>query len=749
MEVKNIIGLNDNGLRRYIIIVSVFQLAIFCLLWLNSMGLKVPFIWQIVGFIYLTILPGIGILRILKITKINLAEFILYTIGLSLSLLMIMGLFMNMVYPSLGIPKPFSQMTVIITIFAITTTLCILNIIVGGKNFDIMWTHIKITPIYLLSYSLPILSVLGTILVNFWHNNILLMLLIILIAIIFLAYSYSNSIDASHIVLSLIFTSVSLIWTHTLISSNLSTGDVIKEYYLTNLVIRDSYWNYTNSYTYNSALPIVVLAPIYSYACNIIDSAWIYKVIFPLIYSFVPIGLYIFYTKEYSSKVAYLASFFFLSFYASFTIIPDTNKQAISELFFVLILLIFFNKDINEVSKRILLIIFSSSLAISHYGTSYLVMFSLIFAGLFIAISDSNIVEYALNTLQSKVIRSPNVVIRKIPNHDNISLAFITFFCVFIFAWFIFISNSTIFVGLVGIGDHIRSTIADEFLSPESSRGAYYIAKEMVSPLHQAYKIFQISMQGFILIGFIGALLGRYNFLFKKLNLGFSLYWLSICILGILVSGFAAMNPARLYQISLFILSPFAILGMNTVLSLVPQSLIEIKINNKHIIISCILVVFFLFNTGFIFEVLNDHPDSLALSQEKIKKYGDITDKGSYYSQIILDQEVSSAKWLSRVGHFNDKTVIYATIGHGEGRAAIGGYGMIPFEKVKMLDNTTSILKPNSYIYLSYANLIDGIGLGLKQKIGTVTFFNFSEVKPILIGTNKIYENGGSEINSN
>jgi len=68
--------------------------------------LNIPFLCQILGLFFLTVLPGLLILQALKLNKIGSIEKLVLTVGLSISFLMFFGLFINNLLPSLGYATP-------------------------------------------------------------------------------------------------------------------------------------------------------------------------------------------------------------------------------------------------------------------------------------------------------------------------------------------------------------------------------------------------------------------------------------------------------------------------------------------------------------------------------------------------------------------------------------------------------------------------------------------------------------------
>ena len=75
-----------------------------------------PVVLQLIGFIYLTFVPGILILRILNLHKLGTLPVLLYSAGLSLATLMFTGFIMNTLFPLFGISDPISLVPLICTI---------------------------------------------------------------------------------------------------------------------------------------------------------------------------------------------------------------------------------------------------------------------------------------------------------------------------------------------------------------------------------------------------------------------------------------------------------------------------------------------------------------------------------------------------------------------------------------------------------------------------------------------------------
>ncbi|MDH5696700.1 MAG: hypothetical protein OEZ00_08925, partial [Dehalococcoidia bacterium] len=89
---------------------------------LGLIGLDLPGLRQLVGLLFLAFVPGILILRILKIHHIGVIESLLYSVGLSLAFVMATGVVVNFALPPLGISHP-------ITLFPLMGAVAIFSLI--------------------------------------------------------------------------------------------------------------------------------------------------------------------------------------------------------------------------------------------------------------------------------------------------------------------------------------------------------------------------------------------------------------------------------------------------------------------------------------------------------------------------------------------------------------------------------------------------------------------------------------------
>ena len=115
----------DKTFNKFFLFNCIFSIALISIILISEMGIAIPFIQTILGFIVALIIPGFLIIKILKLKEIHFIETGLYSIGLSLGLMMLLGFILNITLPEFGNNKPLSIWPIVIGII-------ILNIVLFG-----------------------------------------------------------------------------------------------------------------------------------------------------------------------------------------------------------------------------------------------------------------------------------------------------------------------------------------------------------------------------------------------------------------------------------------------------------------------------------------------------------------------------------------------------------------------------------------------------------------------------------------
>lgn len=699
----------------FVLAIVVFQLLVDMTILLNVVVVR-----QALGLVYLTIVPGAILLIFLRHDGLDFAEKFLFSVGLSIVSVMFIGLILNNIgllfqQPTLSTP------TLLITTNTLVFSLCALCYFIK-KNVQLSKTKLDFNLLSTLSLGLPILAAVGTTLVNSNGNSAILLVLIGIIASLVLASSIIKGINRPLILFTI---SVAVLFFGSLVSNYIIGYDSHPAYNVFKITQENGVWNSTIAdadsivLRSNQMLSVTILPTIYSEMLSL-QGTWVFKIVYPLIFAFVPVGLYQFYQKYMGKKEAFVAAFVILASMTFFYELPGLPAQIISELFLILLLITVFHKKISPTTKILFFIIFSGGMIVSHYGVSYIFLFLIAFTWL---------VSYIRK-------RQPTIT----ATHVILSATYVILFFAMAFLFYIYTSQSASFNSLVEMGGNIQRSFLNDLFNPlarqESALKAVGVGEPATSVWHWLGRIFQYAVQFFIILGIALVVLK------KKIvsNLDYEYFLMSLAMLvfaliPLVAPSFNLLNVTRTYHISLLFLAPFFVMGGISFFSSLPK--FREKRINPFLIISLVIISLFLFETGFVYELTGDVSYSTSLSKYRMNRT-------LYYGVGYLTESVDvySAMWLHSNLGLTANTRVYADVVSAS--FPLTSYAVFPRSQTEILTNTTTFDRSGAYVYLRNFNTFDGKIFGKGYIEGRV--WNTSDIIPQLMATSKIYTNGGTEI---
>lgn len=737
------------------------------------------YLGAIFSLIFLIIIPGMLIMLMLKIREIGFWEYLVYTIGLSVTFLMFAGLFINWVLPLIGVYKPLSTRPLLISF----DIFLLIFWIVALKRNNKIYLEVKPIRLDLINKSFliivtifPILSILGAITLNNNGPNYLpLIVLGGIAAYVFFIVLLRKKLNKNIYPWSIVMVSLSLLLAASLRSWYVSGVDTNLEYYIFQLIKEKQYWNVQIfSYAYNVCISVSILPTILSTFIKINDH-YIFKLIIPMVFSLTPLAIFLFLKKFTHEMLAFIAVFFFISqpTFINWASIPV--RQEIAYLFFALTLLVLFNEKFNRTLINSLFIIFGFSMVVSHYTTTYLAIFLFVFSYLIYFVLRKTkdkkpfLIIYKKLNLKEKIEKSAN----KVSSLNGIAIAILI---IFTLLWNSILPNST-----NNLIDFTHQTIKNmnKIFSEESIETGsintqwnifYYRPKNSTLLLRNYIKDASLEYQDksylslypkkiyenyqptvkyakgarpettqepklfifinlirklidvFLIIGVLWLLFGKYkkrtdNAEYIIMTL-FGLFLLGVLILLPLTSVF--YSTVRIYQQILVILSLPTVLGGLLIFKF-------FKKNYRLLFVSMIFITYYAFYSGLI--PYNIVGTGVTL---QLHNFG-----GMYEELYVHETEVKSSQWL-----FNNRTgdeFIYA-----DERASYKLWLSNKIDRNRIIKVVfPQVIDKRAYVYSSCTNVVEKRGFVFIE--GQVIGYNFPS-EFLNQNKNKIYNNGVTEI---
>jgi uncharacterized membrane protein len=450
-------------------------------------------------------------------------------------------------------------------------------------------------------------------------------------------------------------------------------------------------------------LSITILPTFYANLLNL-DPIILFKTVYPLIFALVPLCLYQLWQKYIGAKFALIAAFLFMAQQTFYSEMLGLNRQIVAELFFALLLLVILNKALKPASKAALFTIFSFGLVVSHYGLSEIFLFFAIAAFV-----------YAFITKRQT---------------SRVTLFSIVSFPVMMFFWYIYTSGSAVFDSILQFSNYVFSQFGD-FLNPASRGQTVMLGLGLESAptiWNTISRVFAYSVEILIVVGFVILITKKVKSNFDKDYMIFT--FIATAFLGalIIVPGLAnTLNMTRFFHILLFFLAPLCVIGGYFLASLVSK---RRKLVGSVLLVA-VLVPYFLFQVGFIYEVTGSDSWSVPLSGYRMQT-------SRLYGQFgyIDAYSVAGAQWLSKNVNTSGPT-LYS---NGPSRFnVLTCYGLVYRGYISEVNNVT-IMSNGSTLFLSTFETQEGvISSGAYSWNLTNLSFNLTDLS-------KVYTNGRCEI---
>ena len=737
------------------------------------------YLTAIFSFIFLTTVPGLLIILMLKIREVDFWEYLVYTIGLSIAFLMFGGLFINWVLPLIGIYKPLSTVPLLISF----DIFLLIFWIIALKRNNKIYLKVELPQLDLLNKSFlvipiifPILTILGAITLNNHGPNYLPLIVLGGIAIyVFLVALLRKKLNKNIYPWSIVMVSLSLLLAASLRSWYVSGIDTNLEYYIFQLIKEKQYWNVQQfSHAYNTCLSVSILPTILSTFIKI-NNQYIFKLIITMIFSLTPLVVYLFLKRFAHEILVFFAVFFFMSqpIFMNWASIPI--RQEIALLFFAFTLLVLFNENFNQTLKNSLFIIFGFSMVVSHYTTTYLAILLFVFSYFVYLVlrktknkKPFSIIYKKLN-LKEKIEKSANKV-------NSLNGIVIIILIIFTFLWNSILPSS--FDNLIDFSYQTIQNMNEIFVKSLSKSGSinqqmnifYYKPKDDTLLLRNyikdaaleyqdksylslyprtTYENYQLIVKHakgalpettsvpklfifinlirklikvFIIVGVLWLLFAKYK---KETS---STEYIILTLFGLLLIGAITILPLtpifydseRAYQQMLVIMSLPPVLGGLLIFNFV-------KKNYRLLFILMFFILYYAFHSGLI-------PYNTVGADVSLQLYN----FGDRYDQIYVHKtEIKSSEWL-----FNKRTnneFIYADVN--------ASYKFWFSSKIDINKTIRDVFPPvidkKAYVYSSYTNTVEKRGFVSTE--GSMIGYNFPS-DFLNQNKNKIYNNGSTEI---
>lgn len=683
--------------------------------------LDIPVLRELLAVPFLLILPGLLLLFLLKLDKLGLAEKIILTVALSVTFLMFFGVALNQICLELGHSKPLSTNTFVPSLSIVLLALTIWAYRRNKQAFSSFPFRVELSNksklLLTIPAFLPLLSILGMRLLNTSNDNMLLITLLadlIPLSLILLVI-FGRKISSDTYVLAIIMIGFALLSSTWLRAEHVLGHDVHSEYYLYHVTSLNGYWGseYVNlldpyAVQLSSCLSITILPATFQSFLDVSWEEYLFKGVYILICTLTPLAIFILARKYLGKLLAFLAAVFFMTQleWMDTAAGPRTN---LAIFFCAVTIMVLFHDRIGGISKKGLFTVFVASIIVSHYSTAYLFLFLLLFV-----------------FLASMIVKK-----HVIPRH--ITLVDIALIAVMTYLWHDVLTQGA-FSGATNFMSRLASNM-DNFFSADSRDADLGKAagQGLEGPFDFIRLVVSYTALLFVATGILATLARRKNIVsIPKLShlspeplqakfevehllftLGCGALLAATVILPFVTEGY---GMHRVYSTTAVGLSIFFIVG-----GIMLARFVHI---NSSLVVLLILIPYFLFVSGAIYELFGEH-NVKNISSEHI----------DLQHMLVHDQDIQSAKWLSD----NTENVSRIDTPDRYTRETLISQGLVPPIVVRF-DKIPYHKEVLGHLYLNHYNVANGKMIWHGAVLPMTDFSETFESK------NRIYVNGESEV---
>ncbi|WP_248898292.1 DUF2206 domain-containing protein [Haloplanus halobius] len=675
------------------------------------------------GFVLLTFVPGLLILRIIRdrFRPIDM----LYAVALSLAFSMFVAWLANAVYMQFQIiPKPFNGTTLVWIYVGVISVLTASAWYLTRDQTPVdeiycVFSYIceYNTKIILLLLTLPVFGVSGALFINrVGENTIALSVLAACAVLPLLVLQFDRK--RRYLGLSILAISFALVLQRALLATHLAFGDGMAEYSIAQNVLSTGYWIPTG--TKGAMVRIGPMQAAYKLVMDI-PLLWVFKIAHPVVFAFTPVIGYLLSTRYFSKEVAFLGSALYVFLPETYRLLPRNTRTGAAIFFTAVLVAVILDSDIKKRHRKFLALTFFWALITSHYGVGPLVLLLIIPA----------YVCYR--------------VLRYLGGESQPMAEFtgLTLYVVLTFGWYAYITRDTFdFVGSVLIGRALN------FLTPTTNTAATNaISFEMPS---LSFKVFFYSHLiiaaltcltiGIIALIYLLRLLSvehRAITQFENViqedapgalrNGAYLSVVLGLAVLFPLSFGPNVLSSARTFGLLMVILGPFAILAVR-----LPKFS-----RSQFVPASVLLIVLMLLSSGFIAAtVTHDASRAPNFDRDRIMQSGDPIEQFALYRVYTPESGLFASSFIAE--YIPDESTVY--------KSKLGTYQTELTVPDETDPNIQSIENPDDlnegYTYIAQADTTSGT---ITTGFNGFVYYDFFDL-PQFISKNKVYTNGPAKV---
>ena len=320
----------------------------------------------------LLIVPGVILLRALRIPGCSVAASPVYVPCASLVVLLASGLVVDLAGPLVGVAAPLRPAPLLIGLETICLGLiaCSVN---APVETDIPWGLLSRPMRLAWPLMLPLAAAAGALRLNSGHGNTIALIALVTSAV-FLAWAFyfAPRLDQALLAVIIYAAGLALMWSFSLRSNLVYGFDIADEYYSMHQTVVTGIWHTAHPNDAYRAMLAVTVLPAELHALSGLQDLLVFKMVYPAIGALFPVAVYGVARRVLDRRWAFTAAAFVVMQATFFQQLPALARQEIATLLFAALIVAVLDIQLPRRSQWGLVCLLALGMVVSHYSTTYL-----------------------------------------------------------------------------------------------------------------------------------------------------------------------------------------------------------------------------------------------------------------------------------------------------------------------------------------------------------------------------------------
>jgi uncharacterized membrane protein len=338
--------------------------------------LPVARLWaaQLVLVLLLLIVPGLLLLRMLRVPGARVESFPIYVPAASLVVLLISGLVVDLIGLATGPSTPLRPLPLLVGLEVICAGMLWVSWDAPARC-AISWGSVGRRPLCATPLILPLVAAVGALRLNNGHGNAVALLaaaasLLTLLAAVALTPRSGRTILA----ITLYGCGLAILWSFSLRGAGLYGFDIAAEYYDFHQAVVSGIWHTAHpgsAGAYAAMLSLTVL-PAELHFLTGVQALLVFKVLYPAIFALFPVAIFSLADRVLSRRWAFVAAALVITQSPFMQEMVALARQEIALVLFAAMMGVLLDRHLPRRCRLILGALFGMAMAVSHYSTAYL-----------------------------------------------------------------------------------------------------------------------------------------------------------------------------------------------------------------------------------------------------------------------------------------------------------------------------------------------------------------------------------------